>query len=48
MQLVKPVARSAVRALKTVDEITVLATTGWPAELMTNTPLPLKLIAASS
>jgi uncharacterized protein YhhL (DUF1145 family) len=44
MQFVRPVARSAVNALKTVAEMTVLATTGWPAELMRNVPDPLKLI----
>ena len=43
MQFVRPEARSAVRALKTVAEMTVLATTGWPVELMRNVPLPLKL-----
>jgi len=37
----RPVARSEVSALKTVAEMTVLATTGWPAELIKNVPLPL-------
>ena len=41
IQVDRPVARSAVNWLKTVDEMTVLATTGWPAELMRNVPDPL-------
>jgi hypothetical protein len=48
MQFVKPEARSAVRALKTVAEMTVLATTGWPVELMRNVPEPLKDIIYTS
>jgi hypothetical protein len=41
IQVDKPLARSAVNALNVVAEMTVLATTGWPAELMTKVPLPL-------
>jgi hypothetical protein len=37
----RPVPRSAVSALNAVDEMTVPVTTGWPAVLMLNTPLPL-------
>jgi Fe-S oxidoreductase len=37
----RPVAKSAVRALNAVDDMTVPVTTGWPAELMEKTPLPL-------
>lgn len=48
IQVDRPVARSAVNWLKTVDEMTVLATTGCPAELMRNVPDPLKLIALPS
>jgi hypothetical protein len=39
-----PVAKSAVSALNAVDEMTVPVTTGCPAELITNVPLPLKLM----
>ena len=41
MAVVRPVPRSAVSALKAVDEMTVPVTTGWPAVLMTKVPLPL-------
>jgi hypothetical protein len=34
--------------LKTVADMTVLATTGWPVVLIKNVPLPLKLICAYS
>jgi hypothetical protein len=44
MQVERPVARSAVSALNTLEEITVPETTGCPAELMLKTPLPEKLI----
>ena len=44
IQVVRPFARSAVSALNVVALMTVLATTGWPAELMTNVPEPLKLM----
>jgi hypothetical protein len=37
----KPVPRSAVKALKAVDEMTVPVTTGWPALLMLKVPEPL-------
>jgi hypothetical protein len=37
----KPVAKSAVSALNAVDDMTVPVTTGWPAELIWNVPLPL-------
>jgi hypothetical protein len=37
----RPVAKSAVRALNAVDDMTVPVTTGWPAVLMLNVPLPL-------
>ena len=37
----RPVPRSAVKALKAVDEITVPVTTGWPALLMLKVPEPL-------
>lgn len=36
-----PVPRSAVRALKAVEDITVPVTTGWPAVLILKVPLPL-------
>ena len=36
-----PVAKSAVSELNTVSDMTVVATTGWPVELITNVPLPL-------
>src|SRR6185295_5493100 len=39
MQVESPVARSAVRALNVVDEITVPVTTGWPVELILKVPL---------
>jgi hypothetical protein len=42
MTVERPVARSAVRALNAVDEMTVPATTGWPAVLIRNVPEPLK------
>jgi len=48
MQFVKPEAKSVVKALKTVADMTVLATTGWPVVLIKNVPLPLKLICAYS
>jgi hypothetical protein len=37
----RPVARSAVSALKTLLEMTVPVTTGWPVLLMLKVPLPL-------
>jgi hypothetical protein len=37
----KPVAKSAVRALNAVDDMTVPVTTGWPALLIWNVPEPL-------
>jgi hypothetical protein len=37
----RPVAKSAVSALNAVDDMTVPVTTGWPAELIWNVPLPL-------
>ena len=37
----RPVPRSAVRALKAVDEMTVPVTTGWPDVLMLKVPEPL-------
>jgi hypothetical protein len=37
----KPVPRSAVKALKAVDEMTVPVTTGWPALLILKVPEPL-------
>ena len=37
----KPVAKSAVRALKAVEDITVPSTTGWPEVFIWNVPLPL-------
>ena len=37
----RPVPRSAVKALKAVEEMTVPVTTGWPAVLMLKVPLPL-------
>ena len=37
----RPVPRSAVKALKAVDEITVPVTTGWPELLMLKVPEPL-------
>jgi hypothetical protein len=37
----RPVARSAVSALNAVDDMTVPVTTGWPALLIWNVPLPL-------
>ena len=39
--VVKPVARSAVRALKAVDVMVVPVTTGWPVLLILNVPEPL-------
>ena len=39
--VVRPVARSAVKALNTEALITVPFTTGWPVLLMANVPLPL-------
>jgi len=39
--VVSPVARSLVSALKAVELMTVPETTGCPAELMLNVPLPL-------
>ena len=36
-----PVAKSAVRALNAVDDMTVPVTTGWPVLLIWNVPLPL-------
>lgn len=39
--VLRPVARSAVKALNAVDEMTVPVTTGWPAVFMLKTPLPL-------
>jgi hypothetical protein len=47
IQVERPVAISAVKALKTVAEATVLATTGCPEELMTKVPEPLKLMGYS-
>ena len=38
MQVDSPVAMSAVKALKTVDEIVVPVTTGWPVELIEKVP----------
>jgi len=37
----KPVPRSAVKALKGVDAMTVPVTTGWPELLMLKVPEPL-------
>jgi hypothetical protein len=37
----RPVPRSAVKALKAVEEMTVPVTTGWPAVLMLKVPEPL-------
>ena len=37
----RPVPRSAVRALKAVEEMTVPVTTGWPAVFILKVPLPL-------
>jgi len=37
----RPVAKSAVRALKAVEDMTVPATTGCPEVFITNVPLPL-------
>jgi hypothetical protein len=37
----RPVARSAVRALNAVDDMTVPVTTGWPVLLIRKVPLPL-------
>jgi hypothetical protein len=37
----RPVAKSAVRALKAVEEMTVPATTGCPEVFIWNVPLPL-------
>jgi hypothetical protein len=48
MAVERPVARSAVRALNAVDEITVPETTGWPAVLIKNVPEPLKAICVYS
>ena len=39
--VVSPVARSAVSALKAVDDMTVPVTTGWPVLLITKVPEPL-------
>ena len=39
--VVRPVARSAVRALKAVDVMVVPVTTGWPVLLILNVPEPL-------
>jgi hypothetical protein len=39
--VLRPTPKSAVRALKAVADMTVPATTGCPAELMLNVPLPL-------
>jgi hypothetical protein len=41
MTVERPVARSAVSELNVVDEMTVPATTGWPAVLIKNVPEPL-------
>jgi hypothetical protein len=41
MAVVRPVARSVVRALNAVLVMVVPVTTGWPAELIWKTPLPL-------
>lgn len=41
MAVLRPVARSAVRALKTLAEMIVPVTTGWPVVLMLNVPDPL-------
>jgi hypothetical protein len=41
MAVLRPVPKSAVRALKAVLEMTVPVTTGWPAVFITNTPEPL-------
>jgi hypothetical protein len=41
MAVDRPVAKSAVRALKTVEEMVVPVTTGWPELLITNVPEPL-------
>lgn len=38
-QVERPVAISAVKALKTVELITVPVTTGWPELLIVNVPL---------
>ena len=38
-QVDNPVARSAVKALNTVEDMTVPVTTGWPLEFMLKTPL---------
>ena len=37
----RPVPRSAVKALKAVEEMTVPVTTGWPAVFILKVPLPL-------
>ena len=42
--VLRPVARSAVSALNAVDVMVVPVTTGWPAVLIRNVPVPLKLI----
>jgi hypothetical protein len=47
-QVVRPVAKSAVRALNAVAVIVVPPTTGWPDVLMLKTPEPLKLIGLHS
>jgi hypothetical protein len=39
--VVRPFARSVVKALNTLEEMTVPVTTGWPVELMLNVPDPL-------
>jgi hypothetical protein len=42
--VLRPEARSVVSALNAVDVMVVPVTTGWPAVLIRNVPVPLKLI----
>src|SRR3990167_9727146 len=48
MQVERPVARSAVRALKAVEDMTVPVTTGWPAVLIEKVPLEKDICYPSS
>src|SRR3990167_10580110 len=48
MQVERPVAKSAVKELNAVDEITVPVTTGWPAVLIEKVPLEKDICYPSS
>jgi hypothetical protein len=46
-QVLRPVPKSAVSRLNVAELMTVPVTTGWPAVLILNVPVPLKLIVTS-